>query len=46
MQSHLAVPDGQNREWTLRDSETSGRVKWLMKIVSQKTEKRVIIKQI
>lgn len=37
------VLDGQNQELTVRDSKTSGRVKWLMKILFEKTEKRVII---
>jgi len=27
VQSHPVVPDGQNQELTIRDSETSGRVK-------------------
>ena len=30
VESHLAVPDGQNQGQTIRDSETSGRVKWLL----------------
>ncbi|PUU82754.1 hypothetical protein B9Z19DRAFT_350076 [Tuber borchii] len=33
-------------EFTFRNSETSGRVKWSMKMVSEKTKKRVIIEQI
>ena len=43
IQSHSVVPDGQNQELTVRDNETSGRVKWLIKMVFEKTEKRVII---
>jgi len=39
---NLAVPDDQNRGQTIRDSETSGRVKRLLKKVFKKTEKRVI----
>jgi len=37
------VPEGQDQELTIRDSETSGRMKYLIKIVFEKTEKRVII---
>jgi len=43
VQSHPVVPEGQDQELTIRDSETSGRMKYLIKIVFEKTEKRVII---
>jgi len=43
VQPYLVVLDGQNQELTVQDSETSRRVKWLMKMMFEKTEKRVII---